>query len=181
MKQKTAFDKTLENGGNVTKAMREAKYSETTINNPTNLTESDGWKTLVEEIMPDTDLVAVHKGLLNSSRIDHMVFPIGPKGEDDDNMSGAKLDKDTTPEEDENLKAERTTLTDKEIIDMLEEVNCQVRRIVHGNTARHVYFWANDNMVRDKALDKAYKLKGKYPSPIIAIQVNIGGVKKKYE
>jgi hypothetical protein len=48
-KQKKAFDKTLENGGNVTKAMREAKYKETTINNPKNLTESKGFEELMDE------------------------------------------------------------------------------------------------------------------------------------
>lgn len=116
----------------------------------------------IADSLLDEDLIRKHKELLNSTRIDHMVFPLGPKGEDDDLFSGGRPDKDTTPETDGNLKAERTTLTDKEIIEMLAEVNCKVRRIVHGESARHVYFWAADNMARDKALDKAYKLKGTY-------------------
>jgi hypothetical protein len=42
----------VENGGNATQAMREAGYSEATINNPSNLTQSKGFK----EIMSDLGL-----------------------------------------------------------------------------------------------------------------------------
>lgn len=48
-KQKKAFDKIVENGGNTTKAMREVKYSEATVNSPKNLTESKGFQELMEE------------------------------------------------------------------------------------------------------------------------------------
>jgi hypothetical protein len=39
----------MENGGNVTQAMRDVGYSEATINNPSNLTKSKGFIELCEE------------------------------------------------------------------------------------------------------------------------------------
>lgn len=48
-KQKEAFDKMVENGGNITKAMRDVGYSENTINTPQKLTESKGWELLCKE------------------------------------------------------------------------------------------------------------------------------------
>lgn len=68
-KQKKAFDKTLKNGGNVTKAMKEAEYAEATIHNPKNLTESDGWQELVNKYIPDEDLARVHKEGLGATKV----------------------------------------------------------------------------------------------------------------
>jgi hypothetical protein len=56
-KQRLAIQKTVENGGNVTKAMREAGYSESTVNNPSNLTESQGYKDLLRASGLDESLV----------------------------------------------------------------------------------------------------------------------------
>ncbi len=49
IKQIKAVDALVGNGGNVTKAMRVAKYSENTINTPQKLTESIGFKEIMEE------------------------------------------------------------------------------------------------------------------------------------
>lgn len=139
---------------------------------PHRVIESEGFQKLLAEKIPE-DLVAdTHIQLLKSTRLDHMIFPLGPKGEDDENFSGG------TPNRGENKEevAERTTLTDQEIIAMLAEVNCKVRRIVHGETARHVYFWAADNMARDKAVDKAYKLRGRYQADQEPPKSNIGNI-----
>jgi len=127
----------------------------------------------IQEALPDDLLGEKHRALLTSTRLDHMVFPLGPKDEDDINLSGGRVKKEVTgeakmPEE----HKERTTLTDKEIIAMLASVNCTVRRIVHGETARHVYFWAADNRAVKDALDMAYKLKGKYAAEK-SININI--------
>jgi hypothetical protein len=99
-----------------------------------------------------------------------MVFPLGPE-EETDEESG---------EEESEGDGERTTLTDKEITHMLKEVNCVVRKIVHGRTARHVYFWAADNKARTGAIDMGYKLKGKYaPEKHVGVVVNIDAKKKQ--
>jgi len=166
IKQKKAAEEIVGKRGNITAAMRAAGYSEKTIKNPKNLTESEAWKQLMAKHLSDDKLSKMHDELLHSTKIEHMTFPLGPKGEDDENLSGASPDTGgddgEEDEETKRLQAERTTLTDDEIIKMLAAVNCQVKRIVHGETARHVYFWAIDAKSRKDALDMAYKLKGKY-------------------
>ena len=57
LRQKKAIDNVVENGGNVTKAMRDAGYAETTVNNPDNLTKSDAWLELMEAYLPDDMLL----------------------------------------------------------------------------------------------------------------------------
>lgn len=49
IRQRKAVDKIVENRGNISKAMIEAGYDETTAKNPKNLTESKGFKQLLEE------------------------------------------------------------------------------------------------------------------------------------
>jgi hypothetical protein len=180
IKPKKVLDKIVNDSKSMSTAVKEVYGSKY---NQTELTKTKGWQQLVKSRLGDAMLLDKHTELLNSSKMDHMVFPLGPEGEDDINFSGGKIQKEDSDDEDEldedgpmKQYVERTTLTDKEIIDMLAEVNCTVRRIVHGNTARHVYFWSADNTARDKALDKAYKIKGYYPKegPNTAIQVNIG-------
>lgn len=148
-----------------TQVLLNVGYSPNVARTPNTVTKSETFQELLAQYLPEDMLAIKHVELLNATRMDHMVFPLGPKGEDDINLSGGttELDEPNIDEEDpEEEFRERTTLTDKEIIDMLAEVNCKVRRIVHGNTARHVYFWSADNMARDKALDKAYKLRKRY-------------------
>lgn len=111
----------------------------------------------IHEALPDDLLAKKHLQLLNSTRVDHLVFPLGPDTNEGDPAEGPP----SGPEVPEAFK-DRTTLTDKEITDMLAEVNCTVRRIVHGETARHVYFWSADNKALQFALDMAYKIKGFY-------------------
>ena len=114
--------------------MLQAGYSEESAKKPYRLKEAKGFRDLLEENgLDDASLAKKHQELLNASRIDHMVFP--------------------TDEE---------ALPDDEIRELLASVNCKVRRIVHGETARHVYFWASDNKARLTALDMGYKLKGSY-------------------
>lgn len=69
IRQQNAFDKIVENGGNVSKAMREVGYSEETAKTPQKLTESKGWQELVEEHIPDSLLMEKHKDLLNVPKV----------------------------------------------------------------------------------------------------------------
>ena len=55
-----------------------------------------------------------------------------------------------------------TSVKDKVIKELLESVNCKVRKIQHGDMANHCWFWARDNKALKDGLDLAYKLKGKY-------------------
>lgn len=65
LRQKKALDELVGNGGNITKAMIAAGYSPATANTPQKLTESKGWKELMEENMPDELLTTRHAELLN--------------------------------------------------------------------------------------------------------------------
>lgn len=121
----------------------------------------------IKEALPNDLLAEKHLQLLNSTRVDHLVFPLGPDTDEGDPSEGPPIG----PEVPESFK-DRTSLTDKEITDMLAEVNCTVRRIVHGETARHVYFWSADNRALKDALDMAYKLRGDY-APEKKINVNL--------
>ena len=128
--------------------------------------------------MPDYKVLGTHTRLLASIKLEHMVFPLGPEdsegGEDDD-----EIDDNTMV-----ANGESTDLTDKEIIDMLAELGCKVKRIVHGQQARHVYFWSPDNQTRVKATELAYKIKGHDksldPKVLVPVQVNINDDRKKY-
>jgi beta-glucosidase/6-phospho-beta-glucosidase/beta-galactosidase len=61
LKQKRAIDKLVGNGGNITKAMKEAGYSPNTANTPQKLTESIGFKELCEQYLPDSLLLGALK------------------------------------------------------------------------------------------------------------------------
>lgn len=144
VKHKKVLDLMVENGGNVSKAIRDSGlYSPSQAKHPEKILDSRTWNEIIEDALPDEVLTEKHKELLSATRIDHMVFTLGPK---------KNVDK----------KEGEDVLSDEDIIEMLAEVNCKVRRIVHGETARHVYFWSNDNKSRKEALDMAYKLKGRY-------------------
>ena len=57
IKQKKAIENLVGNGGNVTKAMRDAGYKEGTINTPQRLTESKGYLELLDEYGLTEDLL----------------------------------------------------------------------------------------------------------------------------
>jgi hypothetical protein len=65
---KEVFEKTLENGGNVSEAMREKKYKETTINNPINVTGTKSWEMLLDEYIPESLIAKTHKEAFEANR-----------------------------------------------------------------------------------------------------------------
>lgn len=69
------------------------------------------------------------------------------------------------------INQDGASMTDKDIVELLASVGCTVKRIIPMYGLRHVYFWSPDNMARDKALDKAYKIKGSYA----AEKLNLAG------
>lgn len=146
-----------ETGKGMGPAMKEAGFSDAYAKNPHQLQAKKTWQQLMDEFLPDDLLAEVHHGLLTATRIDHMVFPLGPDTDEGDPSEGPPAG----PEVPEAFK-ERTKMTDKEIEELLASVNCTVRKIVHGETARHVYFWSPDNRARKDATDLAYKLKSRY-------------------
>jgi len=75
IKQKKALDKVVENGGNISKAMVDAGYSPETAHTPQKLTESKGWKELVEQYLPDSFVAQKHKELFTIKQVNYFVFP----------------------------------------------------------------------------------------------------------
>ena len=69
-KQKQVFKSLMvdKSGKAVGKAMRESGYSEKTSLTPSKLTNSDGWKELLEEHLDDTLLAKTHHKLLKSKQ-----------------------------------------------------------------------------------------------------------------
>ena len=57
VRQKKAVEAMVGTGGNVTKAMLEAGYSPNTANTPQKLTESDGYRELMDAYLPDDMLL----------------------------------------------------------------------------------------------------------------------------
>lgn len=73
IKQKKALKLAVENGGNISKAMREAGYSPQTAKNPKKLTESKAWQDLMSEYLDDEELARVHKEGLNAVKKEHKI------------------------------------------------------------------------------------------------------------
>jgi len=68
LKQKTALKKMVENGGNISKAMRDAGYSKQTAKNPSKLTKSKSWQQLMDEFLPDAKIIKVIQEGLEANR-----------------------------------------------------------------------------------------------------------------
>ena len=63
-KQVKAIDNLVGNGGNVTKAMRDAGYSENTLNTPQKLTESKAFQELMHDQITDQKIIQrINEGL----------------------------------------------------------------------------------------------------------------------
>ena len=111
--------------------LRESGYSYQASRTPSRIVGTKSFQELLEKYLPDKDISKVHKGLLNASKIDHIVFPL--------------------------------SMSDKEMKKVVESISgCKVRKIKHGDTANHVWFWNPDNMSRLQAVREAYKVKNKY-------------------
>ncbi len=101
-----------------------------------------------------------------------MIFPLGPKN-NFEKEEYIQRDRDKA-DKDGKEYVEVEYVTDVDIKEMLEDLKCKVKRIVHRETARDVYYWTADNTTQDKALDKAYKLKGSY-APDKSVNLNLNG------
>lgn len=69
LKQQKAIENAVENGGNISKAMRDAGYSPATAKNPDKLTKSDAWQELMEKYLPDEKLLEVGEEGLDAWKI----------------------------------------------------------------------------------------------------------------
>lgn len=165
-------------GDAVSPAMIKAGYSKATARNPKNLTTTKHFAELLNKRLNSELLVERHLGLLNSNKLEHMVFPPFTKKSEQEDV-------DEDDESEENVgRNHGEQLTDADIRELLAGVNCVVRKIVHGDMSRHVYFWSPDNKARKDGLDMAYEVLGKYPvkapGAVAAVQVNINDVREEF-
>jgi len=68
LRQKAAIKNVVENGGNVSKAMRDAKFSPKTAKTPKKLTNSKAWMELMEQYLPDDKLLIKHEEALEATK-----------------------------------------------------------------------------------------------------------------
>jgi len=133
-------------------AIREAGYPESRVTDPS--------KVFTRSILAVLDRLEITEELasnvvkqnLKSKKIEHFTFP--PYNKEvvlpDNGQDHRTAEK----------KGEQ--LTDKEIIEMMNSVNCTVKKIVHGDMARHVYFWSPDSKTQLEAADMIFNLMGSY-------------------
>lgn len=119
-------------GSTLTKAMEKANYSPTTAKRTNKLTRTKGWEELTNAYLSDKELAEKHSAQLNSSKLTKLYFDID--------------DEDETIEE----------VCKKLGVELLY---IKINKDQTGKTAN---VKAPDLFFRDLALDKAYKIKGKY-------------------
>ncbi len=164
--QRRVFDKVkeqLENTGkvSVSKAIRDAGLPAVTQKNPQQITRSKGWEELMKEHIPESLAIETHKSLMKATHLDQMTFPALKKPK----KPKVNLNKDEEDDYEEIIEDDTEQITDEEIKIMLAEVNCTVKKIIHGQDFRYVYFWSADNRARKDGLDIYMKIKGKYKLP----------------
>lgn len=120
------------NGSTITKAMSKAGYADTTASTTGKLTNTKGWGELMAKFIPDDELIKKHKEQLNSSKLTKLYFDI----DDNDDVI-------------------------KEVCKKLgvELLYIKINKAKDGKTAN---VKAPDFFYRDLAMDKAYKVKGRY-------------------
>lgn len=69
LKQQKAVALMAENGGNASKAMRDAGYSPQTAVTPSKLTESIGFQDLLDKYIPELKLLQVHEEGLSANKV----------------------------------------------------------------------------------------------------------------
>lgn len=120
------------NGSTITKAMVKAGYSATTASTTGKLTNTKGWEELTKKFLSDEELAKKHSEQLNSSKLTKLYFDVD---DDDEVIEGVckKLG--------------------------VELLYIKINKDETGKTAN---VKAPDFFFRDLALDKAYKVKGRY-------------------
>lgn len=144
IKQKLAFKETLENGGIVGRAMKKANYKPSLQKNPKKLTESKGWNQLMDKYLSEATLAKKHEELLNATVLLQMHFP------------------EYTSDKEIKMTIEKAG--SKLVKTIISEVTYPGKKGKEDITVikKIAYYAAPNTMTQDKALDKAYKLRGSY-------------------
>lgn len=132
IKQEKVFRDVVVNGSTISGAMVKAGYSAKTSQRTNKVTRTKGWEELKKKYLDDGELAKKHNEQLNASKLTKLYFDI----DDDEEM----------------------------IADVVKRLGCELlyiktNKAQDGQTA---YVKAPDFFFRDLALDKGYKVKGRY-------------------
>ncbi len=115
------------------KILKIAGYSDSQAVASTQVTQSKGFRELIEELMPDSDIAAQHRKLLHARETDHYLMPAS--------LSDKEI---------------------QDMVEELEGFKVRKIIRKKGETTAYVLFYRPDGLLIDKALDKIYKIKGHY-------------------
>jgi len=151
---KRVIKKMVENGGkSVSKAMLEVGYKPTYAKNPQKLTESKGFKELIDEFLPDSLITQRHNELANACELSRYEF-LHTKSN----------------------RKQISELTNNDIREIIESVpGCKLIYVKRDDYSSVAYFSQPDHHSRKDAIDMAYKLKGSYSPDKLEI------TKRKYQ
>ncbi len=157
IRAKMAMKKMVENGGNVSKALKAVGYSPAYAKNPQKFTNTKTAKELMDEYLPDELVAKIHKELLTAGEIQHYCFP---------NLSkGGKKNAGGSGE-----------LTNDEIKQIVESVpGCRLIYVKRDSFGAWAFFESPDTKSRKEAIDMIYKLRGSYSAEKIEL------TKRKYQ
>jgi len=124
--------KEVVNGSTLTKAMAEAHYAPSTSKRTNKLTRTKGWQELTKQFLNDEEIARKHNEQLNASKHSKLYFDI----DDEDDL----------------------------IIDVCKQLGVELLyiKVNKDKTGKTANVKAPDFFFRDLAIDKAYKVKGRY-------------------
>ena len=67
-------------------------------------------------------------------------------------------------------------IKDEDIYELIESVGCVPKKIIHGVAGTHAYYFAPDNVSRNKALELAYKIRGKMSPEVLEIRKGLSAM-----
>lgn len=158
IRQKRVIRKLVENGGNVSKAMRESGYKESTINSPSVVTKSKAFIKIMEEAgLTDTFLAKTQNNLARSARIERVSFSvITSEKKITVNKQGKKL---KTPK----IEMVTSHVPDQVIRELIESVPGHKLIFIHkGRDEKIAYFQVPEAVVQSKQVELALKVKGHF-------------------
>jgi len=152
-KQKAVARKILEKPGSVSAAMVEVGYKPSTAHNPSDLTNSKGWKELMEKYYPDDKITKIQNKLLESPLLRIMEF---------DYEMADKIIK----------KIIRDSGGKVSVIQTYEPIKAKIDEktgLPKGNDmpgSKKVYYTVPDRKIIDSSVDMILKSKGRYVQKI---------------
>lgn len=113
--------------------LKEAGYSESVTRHPDNVTEGKGFKSLLDQYLPEELVNQTHRQLLQAARLD-----------------------------DYRVDAKLTDKEIEQIVEEVPGCKVRKILRVKGEPTVVVYFWTPDGQTRKAAVEMAYKLRGSY-------------------